>query len=242
MFILHLLQKLTEPFSLLDKEEQRQLIRCLTSATQPLEKLAEPGNSQHTWRADFSTILKPSKRLSFLWYFLRRFSLRITLTSAELFRRKARLPSCLSLGALLELSSDSSLTAFWLSVLLPQWQHLRMFAVSSISLYSLLLFIFLDVFRIKDKINFCKAYCHLSTVSLSAKECPLYLSHADTWSRLASRKCCVFTLESEKTYSFRCVFSFSVSSTMTSLLGTFWDLMSCKTIQRLSVMSYNHQN
>lgn len=101
---------------------------------------------------------------------------------------------------------------------------------------------FLDVSRTKDNIHFCKAYCHLSTVSLSAKECPLYLSHADTWSRLASRKCCVFTLESEKTYSFRCVFSFSVSSTMTSLLGTFWDLMSCKTKQRLSVMSYNHQN
>lgn len=46
VFILHLLQKLAEPFSLLDREEQRQLARCLTPPTRPLEKPAEPGSAR----------------------------------------------------------------------------------------------------------------------------------------------------------------------------------------------------
>lgn len=99
---------------------------------------------------------------------------------------------------------------------------------------------FLDISRTKEKFHFCKTNHCPSTVPLSAKECPLYHSHPDTCSRLAGKKHCVCTFESEKTYSFRCVFSFSVSSTITSLLGTFWDLISCKTKQRLGVMSCNH--
>lgn len=72
VFILHLLQKLAEPFSLLGREKQRQLMGRVTPGTQPPEKPAGPGNSQHAWRADYlPTVPKPLIRLSFLWYLLR---------------------------------------------------------------------------------------------------------------------------------------------------------------------------
>lgn len=99
---------------------------------------------------------------------------------------------------------------------------------------------FLDVSRTKKNFNFCKVNRCPSTVPLSAKKCPMYHSHPGTCSRLAGKKHRVCTLESEKTYSFRCVFSFSVSSTITNLLGNFWDLISCKTKRRPGVMSCSH--
>lgn len=124
------------------------------------------------------------------------------------------------------------------SVLLFQWQHL---GVQYLPLHGTLAH-FLDVSRTKEKLIFYKAnYCP-STVPLSTKEYPMFHSHLGTCSRLAGKKHHVRTLESEKTYSFRCVFSFSVSRTITSLFGSFWDLMSCKTEQRLGVTSCSHWN
>lgn len=70
----------------------------------------------------------------------------------------------------------------------------------------------------------------------------MFHSHLGTCSRLAGKKHHVHTLESEKIYSFRCVFSFSVSRTITNLFGTFWDLMSCKTEHSLGVTSCSHWN
>lgn len=170
----------------------------------------------------------------------------ITSRGAERVRRKlnlpSRLPVCRSLFAapltrLLAASHRLLTLCSPASEVTPRCGC----PLQSLSLYTALVH-FLNVSRTKEEFYFCKANHCPSTVSLSAKKHPLYRRHPGTCSRLAGRKRCVCTLESEKTYSFRCVFSFSVSSTITSLLGTFWDLISCKTEQRPGVMSCSHRS
>lgn len=146
--------------------------------------------------------------------------------------------ACLSVRAFLQLPShDSSLADALFSRLRGNTQ---VWLPSPVPLFVHCTCSFSECSRTKEEFYFCKANHCPSTVSLSAKKHPLYRRHPGTCSRLAGRKRCVCTLESEKTYSFRCVFSFSVSSTITSLLGTFWDLISCKTEQRPGVMSCSH--
>lgn len=223
MFILHLLQKLTEPLSLLDREEQRKLMRYLTPQIWPLEKLAEPGNPQHSWRADLALHYPETfQEAAFPVVLFKAFSLCIALTNAELVRKKSFIPP-LSIWTFSVLASPqcflcppASVAALRCSVS-PFRQHTCSFS---------------GYFQNREEINIYKGnYCP-STVPLSTQECPIVLLPPGYLLQAGRKKHHLRTLESEKTYSFRCVFSFSVSRTITSLFGSFWDLMSCKTEQK----------
>lgn len=154
------------------------------------------------------------------------FSLWIALKNAELVRKKYFLPP-LSRWTFSLLASPqcflcppASVTALRCPVS-PFRQHTCSFSYTCSG-----------YFQNKGEIYIYKGnYCP-STVLLSTKQYPMFYSHLGTCSRLAGKKHHLRTLESEKTYSFRCVFSFSVSTTITSLFGSFWDLMSCKTEQK----------